>query len=73
MSAFTSRDVVFDKESMLQDKSETEDKAQDGASDTSADTHEKKVEFSEALKGLTGQRGLLRFRWRRTEGYSRAA
>ena len=41
MSAFTSRDVVFDEEAMLQDKSETKDKAQGGASDSSTDTQEK--------------------------------
>jgi len=40
--------VVFDEESMLLEKSETKDKAQDGASDSSADTQEKKVEFLES-------------------------
>ena len=49
-SAFTSRDVVFDADSMLREKSETEDKAQDGASDSSADTQKKEVEFSESPK-----------------------
>ena len=37
-SAYTTRDVVFDEESMLQEKSEAEDKAQGGASNSSADT-----------------------------------
>jgi len=46
MSAFTSRYMIFDEESMLQDKSETKDKAQSGASDSSADTQKKGVEFS---------------------------
>ena len=32
-SVFTNRDVVFDEESMLQEKSEMVDKAQGGASD----------------------------------------
>jgi len=45
-SAFTSRDVVFDEESMLQEKSETGDKAQGRAPGSSADTQEKGVEFS---------------------------
>jgi len=49
-SAFTSRDVIFDEESMLQEKSEMEDKAQGGASDSSEDTQEKKVEFLESPK-----------------------
>ena len=33
-SAFTSRDVIFDEDSMLREKSETEDKAQGGVSDS---------------------------------------
>ena len=38
-SIFTSRDVVFDEDSILREKSEKEDKAQGGASDSStADT-----------------------------------
>jgi len=49
-SAFTSRDVIFDEKSMLQEESETEDKAQGGASDT----QEKKVEFSESPKRPEG-------------------
>jgi len=53
-STFTNRDVVFDKESMLQEKSETEDKAQGGAPDSSADTQEKGVEFSERPKRPDG-------------------
>jgi len=46
--------VVFDDESMLQEKLETEDKAQGGASDSSADTQEKEVEFSESPKRIEG-------------------
>ena len=42
--AFTSRDMVFDKKSMLQEKSYTKDKAQGGAPDSSVDTQEKKVD-----------------------------
>ena len=53
-SAFTSRDVIFDEKSMLQEKSETEDKAQGGASNSSADTQEKKVEFLESPKRPEG-------------------
>jgi len=53
-SAFTSRDVVFDEESLLREKSETVDKAQGGASDSSADTQEKKVEFSDSSKRPEG-------------------
>ena len=53
-STFTSRNVVFDEESMLQNKSETEDKAQGGDSDSSADTQEKGVEFSKSPKTPEG-------------------
>ena len=53
-NAITSRVVVFDEESMLQEKSEMEDKAQDGASDNSADTQEIEVEFSESPKRPEG-------------------
>ena len=43
--------MVFDEDSMLRDKSETEDKAQGGASDSStADIQEKRVEFLESPK-----------------------
>jgi len=35
---------------MLQEKSEMEDKAQGGASNSSTDTQEKEVEFSDSLK-----------------------
>jgi len=48
MSAFTNRDVVFDE------KSETEDKAQSGASDSSADTQEKEFKFSKSPKRPVG-------------------
>ena len=49
--------MVFDEESMLQEKSEMEDKAQGGASDSSAaDTQEKKVEFSNIPKRLEGSK-----------------
>jgi len=44
-STFTSRVVVFDEKPILQEKSEMEDKVQDEASDSSADTQEKKFEF----------------------------
>jgi len=47
-SVFTCRDVIFDKESMLKEKSKTKAKAQDGPSDSLADTQKKKVEFSES-------------------------
>jgi len=56
MSAFTSKDVVFDEKLILQEKSEMEDKAQGGASDSSTDTQEKKVEFSERPERPTGQK-----------------
>jgi len=46
--------MVFDKESMLREKSETEDKAQGRASDSSADSQEKKVEFPESAKRPEG-------------------
>ena len=42
-NAFTGRDAIFDEESMLQKKSETKDKAQSGASDSSIGTQEKKL------------------------------
>ena len=53
-STFTSRDVIFDEESMLQEESETEDKTQGGTSDSSTDTQEKGVEFSENPKRPEG-------------------
>jgi len=46
--------VVFDEESMLQDKSDMKDKAQGGALDNSVDTQEKRVEFSENPKRSDG-------------------
>ena len=46
--------MVFDEESMFQEKLETEDKAQGRASDSSADTQEKKVEFSMSPKRFEG-------------------
>jgi len=57
-SAFTSRNVVFDEDSMLREKSETEDKAKGGASDSSTtDTQKKRIEFSDSpKKGLKGQK-----------------
>jgi len=42
--------VVFNKESMLQENSETENKAQGEASDNSTDTQKKRIEFSESPK-----------------------
>jgi len=53
-SVLTNRDVVFDEKSMLQEKSEMVDKAQDGTSDSSTDTPKKDVEFSESLKRPEG-------------------
>ena len=53
-SAFTSRDVVFDEDLMLREKSETEDKAQCGASDSSTVTQEKEIKFSESPKRPEG-------------------
>jgi len=53
-SAFTSRDVVFDKNSMLLEKSETENKTQGEASDRSVNTQKKGVKFSESLKRPEG-------------------
>ena len=55
-SVFTSRDVVFDEESMLREKSEMKDKVQGGASDSLADTQKKKLGSQRALKGLKGQK-----------------
>jgi len=47
--------VVFDEDSILQEKSETEDKAQGGASNSSApDTQKKGVEFSDSPKRPEG-------------------
>ena len=46
--------MIFDEKSMLQEKSETEDKAQGGASDSSTNTQEKKVEFSDSPKRPEG-------------------
>ena len=65
MSVFTSKDVLFEEKSVLQEKSKTEDKTQGGASDSSADTQEKKVEFSERPKRSEGSEE-IRFRWRQT-------
>jgi len=46
--------VVFDEESMLQEKSEMEDKTQGGASNSLVDTQEKEVKFSESPKRPEG-------------------
>ena len=51
-NAFTSRGVVFDEKLMLREKSEMKDKAQGRASDSSADTQKKEVEFSDSPKRL---------------------
>jgi len=48
--------MVFDEESVLQDKSEMKDKAQGGVSDNSADTQKKK---SWVLKEPLGQMRIL--------------
>ena len=53
-SVFTGRDVIFDEELMLREKSEIEDKAQGGASDSSTDTQKKKVDFSDNPKRPEG-------------------
>ena len=72
-SAFTSRDVVFDEDSMLREKSETEDKMQGGGSNNSAaDTQKKRVKFSNSPKRPEGSKRTLQITWRQTEGYSRA-
>ena len=42
--------MIFYKGSILQEKLETEDKTQGGASDSSQDTQEKKVELSDNPK-----------------------
>jgi len=56
-SDFPSRDVIFNEDSMLREKSETEDKAQGGASDSSAtDTQKRELNSQIALKGLKGQK-----------------
>jgi len=55
-SAFTNRDVIFAEESMLQEKSETKDKAQGRVSDSSTYTQEKEVEFSENPKRPKGSK-----------------
>jgi len=47
--------VIFNKDSILREKSETEDKAQSEALDSSAvDTEEKRVEFSDSPKRPKG-------------------
>jgi len=46
--------VVFDEESMLQERSETEDNAQGGVPDSSTDSHVKEVEFSDGPKKPDG-------------------
>ena len=48
--------MIFDEESMLQEKSKIKDKAQGGVSNSSTDTQEKRVKFSESPKRLTGQK-----------------
>jgi len=55
-SAFTSKDVVFNDESMLQDKSEKKNKAQGGASDSLTDTQKRELSSQKVLKDLTGQK-----------------
>jgi len=47
--------VIFDEDLMLREMSETEDKAQGGASDSSAaDTQKKRVKFLDSLKRPEG-------------------
>ena len=71
-SAFTRRDVVFNEESVLQEKSEMKDKAQGGASDSSADTQEKEVEFSKSPKRPEGSEEDSSDQIEKLRGYSRA-
>jgi len=47
--------MIFDEESMLQDKSETKNKAQGKALNSSTCTQKKRVEFSENPKKPDGQ------------------
>jgi len=53
-SAFISRDVVFDEDSILQAKSKMKDKAQGGALDISADSQREEFEFSDDLIKVVG-------------------
>ena len=46
--------MVFNEESVLQERSETEVETQDGAPDSSIDTQVKRVEFSDSPKRLYG-------------------
>ena len=56
MSDFTNRDVVFDEESMLQDKSETVNKVQGGALEVRQTLKKRELSSQRALKGLMGQK-----------------
>ena len=53
-SVFVSRDVIFNEESMLQEKSKTEDKVQGGTSNSSADSQSEEFEFLDDLNKLVG-------------------
>jgi len=53
--------MVFDEESIFQKKSETEDKEPGGALDSSADTQEKGVKFSEHSKRPDGSEEVPQF------------
>ena len=56
-SAFTSIDVVFDEDSMLREKSKTEDKAQVELQTVRQQTLRKRESSSQiAIKGLKGQK-----------------
>jgi len=56
-SAFTSRDMVFDEELMLQEKSEMEDKKRKVELQTVRQTlRKRKLSFQKALKGLKDQK-----------------
>ena len=48
--------MIFDEELILQEKSEMENKAQGGAPDSSTDTQEKGVQFSENSKRPDGSK-----------------
>jgi len=55
-SDFTTRDVIFNEESMLEDKSNTEDKEQGGASVVQQKLRKRELSSQRALKGLKGQK-----------------
>ena len=70
-STFSCKDVILDEEFMLQEKSEMEDKAQGGASDSLADTQEKELSSQRALKVLMGQKRTPHIQMETNRSYSR--